>query len=149
MRTLKKEIIIHKPLSEVFEFFSKAENLNLITPPYLNFRIITPLPVEMKTGAIINYMIKLKGIQMRWTSKITEWNPPYKFTDTQIRGPYKVWVHEHYFADQDGKTIVTDKVTYKSRGFIFEPVIEKLFVSNNLKHIFDYREKKLKEIFND
>ena len=149
MRTLKKEIIIHKPLNEVFEFFSKAENLNLITPPYLNFRILTPPPIEMKTGTIINYRIKLKGIPLKWTTEITEWDPPNKFTDTQIKGPYKLWVHEHFFTDQGGKTIVTDRVTYKSRGLILEPIIEKLFVSKNLKQIFDYREKKLKEIFND
>jgi hypothetical protein len=88
---------IDKPLDEVFAFFSKAENLNLITPGYLGFRILTPLPVEMKAGTHIEYVIKLHGIPVRWKTLISVWNPPCLFVDEQLKGPYSVWIHEHHF----------------------------------------------------
>ncbi|MCX7878309.1 MAG: SRPBCC family protein [Ignavibacteria bacterium] len=149
MRKLKREIKINKPLDEVFSFFSKAENLNLITPPELRFEILTPLPIEMKKGTTINYRIKLKGIPMKWKTLISEWEPPYRFTDIQLKGPYKTWIHEHRFISDGENTIVIDEVNYKSKGFFLEPVINKFFVEKNLRYIFDYRTNKLNELFNN
>ena len=149
MRTLIKESIIKRPIEEVFGFFSNAENLNQLTPKELHFKILTPLPVKMGTGTLIDYRITIKGIPVKWRSEITEWEPPFRFVDVQLKGPYKIWVHEHTFTENDGSTIVTDKVNYLSKGWILEPVLQKFFVKKNLEEIFDYREKKLKLIFKD
>lgn len=148
MRKLTKECLIKKPIEEVFSFFSKAENLDLITPEELQFRILTPLPVNMQKGALIDYKIKIYGVPFKWRTEITEWLPPFKFVDTQIKGPYSVWMHTHTFTPHPEGTIVKDEIEYLSRGWILEPFIQKLFVKKNLEHIFDYRQKKLKLIFN-
>jgi ligand-binding SRPBCC domain-containing protein len=139
--------IINKPLSEVFEFFSKAENLNKLTPPKVHFTILTPLPIPMFPGQIIKYRIKLFGIPFFWKTEITAWNPPFKFEDKQLSGPYVIWNHQHLFKEVDGKTEMTDIVTYKSKGWILAPFLHLLFVDKNVNEIFAYREKRLDEIF--
>jgi len=144
---LKRESVINENITKVFDFFSNAENLNLITPPELGFKIITKLPVEMKVGAIINYKIKLNGIDFNWKTEITKWEPPFCFEDTQIKGPYKLWIHEHRFKEFEGKTIMIDKVEYLSPGGIFEIIPHKLFVEKKVESIFDFRERKLKDLF--
>jgi ligand-binding SRPBCC domain-containing protein len=139
--------IIDKPIGEMFDFFSKAENLNKITPPELSFNILTPLPFEMKKGTLIDYKIKLNGIPMKWKTKISVWEPPFRFIDEQLKGPYVKWIHEHRFESLGNKTRMTDTIEYLSPGWILEPVINKLFVENKVKAIFNYRETKLKELF--
>ena len=135
----KAEQRFDKSLSEVFEFFSHAENLELITPPWLNFKILTALPIKMQTGTIIDYQIKLYGIPFRWKTEINFWEPPEVFIDTQIKGPYSIWIHEHRFAEQDGQTIMTDTVNYDiAAGFLSLP-IHKLFLKKQIEKIFAYR----------
>lgn len=148
MRVIYRKTEVNRPIDEVFEFFAKAENLNAITPPELNFKIITPLPIAMKQGTLIDYKIKLSGIPFGWKTEISQWEPPFRFVDTQIKGPYRVWIHEHAFESQGSKTIVKDIVSYLSPGWIFEPVIHQLAVKKKLEHIFDYRMEKIKSIFN-
>ncbi|HMS66284.1 MAG TPA: SRPBCC family protein [Ignavibacteria bacterium] len=131
----------------LFDFFSKAENLNKITPPILGFKIITPLPVKMNKGSIIDYKIKLNGFPFNWKTEITKWDPPYLFEDTQIKGPYKMWIHEHRFEERDGNTLMTDTVKYLSPGGIFEFIPHNLIVKKKVGYIFDYREKIFNEIF--
>jgi ligand-binding SRPBCC domain-containing protein len=149
MRTLIKESVINRPLEEVFDFFSNAENLNLLTPAELEFKILTPTPIKMESGAIIDYSIKLGGIKFKWKTEITVWEPPYRFVDIQIKGPYGLWMHEHTFTKNGSSTIVKDKVDYISRGWFLEPLIHKLFVQKKLANIFDYRQNKLNLIFKD
>lgn len=141
---IASNVTLGHPLEQVFEFFSKAENLGLLTPPWLRFTIASPLPIEMKAGALIEYRIRLYGIPMKWTSEITEWDPPHMFEDTQIRGPYRKWVHRHTFEETDEGTVVTDEVRYRVPG---GAVIDRLFVSGRVRKIFDYRKAKLKELF--
>ncbi|MDQ3021717.1 MAG: SRPBCC family protein [Bacteroidota bacterium] len=143
---LTRNTIIKKNIDEVFKFFSKAENLNQITPPLLGFKIINS-PEEMKKGSLIDYKIKLNGITFNWQTEITKWDPPYYFEDTQIKGPYKMWVHEHKFEEKDEITFMTDIVNYLSPGGIFEFIPHKLIVKKKVESIFDYREKSLKKIF--
>lgn len=147
IRIISRETFVNKPIDEVFAFFAKAENLNIITPPELNFKIITPMPIDMKKGTLIDYKIKLNGISFKWKTEITDWSPPYVFVDTQIKGPYKVWIHEHIFVSQGSSTIVKDIVSYLPPGWLLEPVIHKLAVKKKLEHIFDYRMEKIKSIF--
>lgn len=147
LRILSRETKVNRPVEEVFEFFSKAENLNIITPPDLNFKIITPLPLVMNKGTLIDYWIKLSGIHFKWKTEITEWEPPYRFVDTQIKGPYKIWIHEHSFTSAGNSTIIKDIVSYLPPGWLFEPVIHKLIIKKKLENIFDYRQNKIKTIF--
>lgn len=146
-RVLICKTIINKPLNEVFTFFSKAENLNKLTPAELQFKILTPLPIIMQKGALIDYKIKLSGIPFKWKTEIREWNPPFKFADQQLKGPYTKWYHEHIFSEENGKTIMIDKITYLSKGWILAPLLHFLFVDKRVKEIFNYREKVLNEMF--
>ncbi|MFL5728633.1 MAG: SRPBCC family protein [Cytophagaceae bacterium] len=146
-RTLERTTIIPRPAAEVFDFFCRAENLNKITPPDLSFKIIGPTSIEMKKGALIEYKIRIFGIPFRWQTLISEWNPPHSFTDTQLKGPYVKWVHVHNFREESGKTIMHDKVEYRSKGWILEPVLEAMIVKRKLKKIFDYRQKSCETLF--
>lgn len=147
MHTLIKETIIDRPLNEVFDFFSKAENLNEITPADMQFKILTPLPINIHKGTLIDYRIKVNGIPFKWRTEITSWNPPYQFIDTQVKGPYSIWIHEHIFEERDGKTYMKDIVKFKSPGWILEPIIHTLFIEKKVKAIFNYREEQLLRIF--
>lgn len=148
LRIISREAAVNAPIEEVFAFFAKAENLNIITPPELNFKIITSLPIEMKQGTLIDYRIKLSGISFKWKTEITDWEPPYRFVDTQLKGPYKVWIHEHTFVSQGSGTIIRDSVSYLPKGWALEPAIHGLIVKKKLEHIFDYRMEEIKSIFN-
>lgn len=133
------------PLEKVFPFFAAAENLERITPPLLKFRIVTPGPIEMRTGAQIRYAISLHGFPLRWVSRIAVWDPPHRFVDEQIHGPYRRWWHEHTFrSTDDGATIVTDRVSYEVWG---GSLVERLFVRPDLKKIFTHRNETLRTIF--
>lgn len=147
VHTLIRKTLIDKNITDVFAFFGKAENLNRITPPNLGFKIVTDIPVEMKKGTIIEYKIKLNGIPFIWKSEITKWDPPFCFEDTQLKGPYKIWIHEHKFEDKDGSTLMTDTINYLSPGGIFEFIPHNLIVKKKVEAIFDYRDKTIKEIF--
>ena len=142
---LRTEIVIKRPIDEVFSFFSKAENLQVLTPDFLSFEILTQPPISMKKGALIDYRIKLNGIPMRWRTHIKEWNPPFKFIDEQLKGPYLRWEHEHRFeAIDDSHTKMFDTVEYRVFG---GKLIHKLFVEHKLKKIFSFRLDKLKSVF--
>lgn len=134
-------------LEEVFSFFSKAENLNSLTPPELSFSILSPLPIEMKTGQHIHYRIKLMGVPFFWKTEISVWDPPLRFVDRQLKGPYQTWIHEHRFRAVPEGTEMTDTITYLSKGWILAPFLHGLFVDKKVKEIFAYREKRLHEIF--
>lgn len=141
--TLSTELLIEKPIDEVFSFFSDAHNLVEITPPRMKLVVLTPSPIEMQIGTLIDYRLKLRGIPLRWQSEITEWNPPHKFVDEQRKGPYRAWIHTHIFDETDQGTMVTDHVEYAVLG---GQIVDKLFVRPDLKKIFEYRFKRLQEI---
>ncbi len=135
---------IERPIDEVFAFFSKPENLERITPPWVGFRILTPPPIDLREGALIDYRIRLKGIPIRWRTEITTWNPPHGFVDTQLRGPYRRWVHTHTFREVDDGTLVGDHVDYAVPG---GALIDRLFVRRDVDRIFAYRESVLADLF--
>lgn len=149
MRTyvFSSEVLIHAPLDEVFDFFSKAENLQNLTPPQLHFKILTPLPIEMKPEALIEYRIKLMGVSFKWLTEITVWEPGKRFADVQRKGPYAKWEHEHTFEAEGEFTRVKDTVHYAVPGFFLAPLIHALFIGKQVKGIFDYRGKAIGERF--
>ena len=144
---LRRNVFIPSPIAEVFSFFSAAENLNLITPPWLGFNILTPLPVRLGKNALIDYSIKLLGWRMIWKTEITVWDPPARFVDRQIKGPYRVWEHTHLFEEKDGGTQMTDVVRYAVPGFVLSPLVHFFFVRPRLEKIFSFREQKMRELF--
>jgi ligand-binding SRPBCC domain-containing protein len=147
VRILERTTIIKRPSAEVFDFFSKAENLNKITPPDLSFKIISNGPIEMKKGTLIGYRIKIFGIPFQWQTLISEWNPPHSFADMQLKGPYAQWIHIHTFHEENGQTIMHDRVEYRSKGWVLEPLLESLIVKRKLGKIFDYRQKSCETLF--
>lgn len=141
------ETLIPAPRDAVFSFFSEAENLARITPPSLHFRILSPLPIEMRAGAIIDYVIRLHGFPMKWRTLISQWNPPFDFVDEQLKGPYKKWIHHHQFTETaDGQTRMKDSVRY---AIPFAPfgLLAHPFVRREITTIFDFRGQTIKEIF--
>ncbi len=142
--TLTNELWLPAPPWDVFPFFADAFNLERITPPMLRFRVLTPPPIAMGVGTLLDYRVWLRGIPMRWQSEITAWEPPHRFVDEQRRGPYRLWVHEHTFAAQDGGTVARDNVRYAAPG---GGLVQRLFVEPDLRRIFEYRSTALREIF--
>lgn len=140
---LKTEQKIEKPQDELFSFFSDAYNLAEITPPWLDFQMLTPAPIEMKVGTLIDYRLKLRGVPIRWQSEITDWSPPHTFTDQQRRGPYRRWIHTHTFVPVSDGTLVRDEVEYAVFG---GRLIQKCLVAPDIEKIFAYRTAKLKEL---
>lgn len=145
---LKREQIVDKPLEEVFEFFSRPENLTKITPPEMGFNIITPTPIEMIRGSLIDYTVKVLGpFAVRWTSLISEYDPPHKFVDVQLRGPYSFWHHTHTFKNITEGTVIIDEVRYLIPMGIIGKAAHALFVRNKLEQIFDFRRQVIGNYF--
>lgn len=146
---LYREQKIYSKLEDVFAFFEKVENLEKITPPWLQFKIISNRPYIVKENSEFEYTIKILGIRVKWKSIISEYNPPYKFVDTQIKGPYKKWVHSHIFKEFPNFILMIDSVEYELYGGFLSPIINRFFVRKKLNDIFDYRKLKIQETFRD
>jgi ligand-binding SRPBCC domain-containing protein len=137
---LRREQVLDVPIEAAFEFFSRAENLEAITPPLLRFRITTPGPIEMRPGTVIRYRLRLRGIPVSWLTRIEEWDPPHGFVDRQIRGPYALWHHTHTFEPLDAdRTRMVDVVRYGHRLGPLGSLAERLVVRRDLERIFDFR----------
>ncbi len=143
---LKYEQIIEQPIEKVFDFFSRAENLERITPHWLKFKIITPIPIKMQVGTLIDYKLKIKGFPVKWRTAITNWDPPYEFNDEQLKGPYRSWVHRHHFVKlSENETKVIDTIEYSVWGGSF---INWLLVSRDVQSIFKFRKVALDALLN-
>ena len=143
------ETELPRPRAEVFDFFSRAENLERITPSSVGFAMITPLPIEMGVGTLIDYTISLHAIPIKWRTEITVWNPPNEFEDIELRGPYKQWIHRHTFEDTGrGTTLMRDNVRYR---LPLEPLgdIMQWLVHREISGIFNYRTEVIREIFKE
>ena len=146
MFRFETSVWLPRPRDEVFVFFADAANLEAITPPWLNFHILTPPPIAMRAGALIDYRLRVHGLPLRWRTRIAVWEPPARFVDEQLRGPYRRWVHEHTFVERDGGTLCGDRVEYDVLG---GRLVERLFVRRDVERIFAHRKERLTEMFRD
>ncbi|MCA9073010.1 MAG: SRPBCC family protein [Planctomycetaceae bacterium] len=141
---LQTEIVLPESRDRVFEFFADAFRLETITPPWLHFEIIAEAPISMQEGQRIDYKLRLHGIPIRWQSEISVWEPPFRFVDQQIKGPYKRWHHEHLFEEHPNGTLVRDRVEYAVPGGW---LINRFFVQRDLRKIFQFRHRTLVSLF--
>ena len=146
VHTLEREQLIRRPKAEVFEFFERPENLERITPASLGFHILTPEPITMKAAAILDYTIDVLGIPVRWTTVITDYDPPNGFTDVALRGPYSFWHHAHSFEEVEGGTMMKDEVHYVMPLGVAGRLVHRLWVKGQLRRIFDHRAKVIRNL---
>jgi ligand-binding SRPBCC domain-containing protein len=134
-----------RPVEEVFAFFSETRNLETLTPSWLRFEVLTPAPIAMQAGTLIDYRIRVHALPVRWRTEIVEWNPPHRFVDVQLRGPYTLWHHTHTFESLEGGTLCRDQVRYRPRG---GALMNWLFVRRDVQQIFAFRRQQLARLFN-
>lgn len=139
LQRLEREQVVRRPLREVFEFFARAENLERITPPWLRFTTLTPEPIDMGIGTLIDYRLRLHGVPLRWTSRIELWEEEHRFVDEQLHGPYRFWRHLHEFEPVSGGTCVRDRVEYALPLGPLTDLLGLRIVRRDLVRIFDYR----------
>lgn len=136
---LSRSQLVARPVTEVFAFFADAANLDALTPPFLNFRILTPMPFELRTGAQLDYQLSLFGVPFGWRTRITDWQPGRRFVDEQESGPYALWRHTHEFEARGDSTLMRDVVDYSVPFGPLGAVAHVLFVRRTLDRIFDFR----------
>jgi uncharacterized protein (TIGR01777 family) len=140
---------VPRPIDEAFAFFGDAQNLELLTPPHLRFKVLGSSTNSLEAGTLIDYKLQLHGIPFRWQSLIGEWNPVTDFSDTQIRGPYKKWHHTHTFIEQDGGTLIRDHALYQLPFGVPGDTVGYFLVKKDLEKIFSYRFAKVRELFGE
>lgn len=140
---LEQAQFVPLPRDQVFEFFSDAFNLEALTPDFLRFKILTPRPIELRAGALIDYRLRLFGVPFYWQTRIEQFEPPDFFTDTQIRGPYRRWHHRHEFYEAPGGTLMLDVVDYAMPWGPLGGLAHRMFVARSLDQIFDFRRQQL------
>jgi ligand-binding SRPBCC domain-containing protein len=147
--TLQRNQYLPFPLEEVFEFFSSPGNLSRITPDSLGFHILTPSPIVMKVGTVIDYSIRLGIVPVRWRTLITTYEPPFQFVDEQINGPYAFWHHRHSFRAVGDGTEIHDLVHYVLPGGVVGELVHLLLVRRQLETIFDHRARVIPQLIAD
>jgi len=143
---LTADLILPCPIDKLFPFFSDAKNLEMITPLFLNCKIVSQGAIKMRAEAVIDYHLRFHGLPIRWKTLISHWDPPHLFVDEQLRGPYRYWIHRHTFEAQGSETIIRDLVRYQVYG---GSLIHDLFVKSDLIKIFTFRQEWLAKRFSD
>jgi ligand-binding SRPBCC domain-containing protein len=131
------------PVTQVFSFFADASNLEVITPPWLHFRILAQEVPKSGEGALIDYWLRWRGLPIRWRTGITAWDPPHRFEDVQLLGPYRQWRHTHLFESVGQGTRMTDVVHYSLPFGFVGSLAHRLVVARDLEAIFDFRERRV------
>jgi ligand-binding SRPBCC domain-containing protein len=145
--TLRVEQWIPHPVEDVFAFFADANNLEAITPPWLNFRIVSIDSGPITSGSEIRYRLRWHGVPIHWTTEIRHWDPPYRFIDVQRSGPYRLWHHTHRFEAHGGYTKMTDVVRYKLPFSFLGRIAHVIKVRKDVQRIFDYRRQRIEQLF--
>lgn len=144
---LERAQLVPRPLSQVFPFFADASNLEQLTPAFLKFRILTPAPIPMAAGTLINYHIRIAGVPQSWKTLIAVFDPPQRFVDVQLEGPYALWRHTHEFEESHGCTLIRDRVEYEMPFGLLGELARALFVRRMLERIFDFRKARIAALF--
>jgi ligand-binding SRPBCC domain-containing protein len=144
---LHREQWVPRPIEEVFAFFSDARNLEEITPPFLRFQMLSACPNHIAPGTKLDYKLRVHGLPVRWTTEIVVWDPPRRFEDVQLSGPYRRWHHTHLFEPIDGGTRMTDEVLYSLPFGILGRALQVLIVRRDVERIFNYRYYRIHERF--
>lgn len=142
---LERSQVVRSPLEDTYDFFADPRNLEAITPAWLQFRIVEA-PERLERGSLLRYRLRLFGVPIGWRTEITEWNPPRGFTDTQLRGPYRVWVHEHRLEPAGTGTLVRDRIRYRIPLGPLGLVLNHILVRRWLTRIFDFRAQRMAEL---
>lgn len=129
---------------EIFPFFADALNLERITPPWLSFKVLTPAPIEMRPGTVIDYRLRWRIVPIRWRTLISTWEPPFRFVDEQIRGPYRVWHHEHIFERKGDMTVMRDCVRFLAP---LSGISHPLIVRRDVERIFEHRRAAIGQVW--
>ena len=139
---------VPRPRAEVFEFFADPANLEHLTPPWLNFRVLTPKPLPRGAGALFEYRLRVRGLPLTWRTLIETWVPGASFTDVQLKGPYALWHHTHLFEDlPDGGTRIVDRVRYRVGWGVLGALVTALWVKPDVRRIFAFRKAMIAERF--
>jgi ligand-binding SRPBCC domain-containing protein len=146
VHVLQREQVVAQPLTQVFDFFSKARNLELLTPPWLRFEVLTPEPVAMDVGTLIDYRLRLHHVPLRWQSRIEAWEENRLFIDRQLKGPYRLWHHRHEFEDLGGATLVRDHVRYALPFGRLGALAARILVARDLERVFAYRHQAVERL---
>ena len=144
---LEREQFVPTSIDATYGFFADARNLEVITPPWLSFQVLTEGEIPMAVGTTIDYRIRMLGVPMRWRSLISRWEPGVAFVDEQFEGPYRWWHHTHTFEAHEGGTILRDRVEYAVPGGALAPLVHAAFVRRRLREIFDFRRDAIAKIF--
>ena len=137
---LERSQRVEAPAEAAFGFYADAGNLEPLTPPWVHFRLLTPRPIAFGAGTLLDYRLRLHGMPIRWRTRIEVWEPPHYFRDTQDRGPYSLWEHEHFFEpDGEGATVIRDRLRYAVPLGPLGALAHRLFVRRDLERIFDFR----------
>ena len=149
--TLCAKQTVDKEIDVLWGFFRKPENLNILTPKDVHFKITSGKSDDFYDGKIISYKIKpFKLVTLNWVTEISQVKEGSYFIDNQIFGPYKMWHHEHHFKDNhNGTTDIIDKVKYKLPFYIVGRLMHKIFIRRKLVNIFLFRQKQINELFNN
>ena len=142
---LLREQWVPKPPEEVWEFFGSETNLEVLTPAFMNFRVLEKSSDKLQKGTLLDYRLKVHGVPIRWRTEITEWSPPRFFADNQKRGPYRLWHHTHTFEPLGTGTLIRDRVVYELPLKWFGSFAGSWMVKRDLKEIFDFRQKVIGE----
>jgi ligand-binding SRPBCC domain-containing protein len=146
VHVLEREQRVARPLAEVFEFFARADNLERITPPWLSFGLVSQEPSELRRGTLLQYRLRVHGVPLRWVSEIELWEPGRAFVDRQVRGPYRLWRHQHDFAPIGAQTIVRDRVRYALPLSRLGELAHAVFVRRDLERIFEFRRQAVSQL---
>jgi ligand-binding SRPBCC domain-containing protein len=137
---------VPRPIEDVFRFFADAGNLEAITPPFLRFRILTPPPIAVVVGTLIAYRLSLFGVRFAWLTRIDTFEPNTRFSDVQLRGPYRRWHHLHEFVARPDGTEVVDTIDYELPLGPLGGLAHRLFVQRTLDRIFAHRRLRIAEM---
>ena len=143
---LERSQRVEVPIEQAFAVYGDALNLEPMTPPWLHFEVLTPKPITLGAHALLDYKLRLHGVPIHWQTRIEIWEPPLRFVDIQVRGPYTLWEHTHLFEeDAEGRVAIRDRVRYEIPLGPLGEIADRLFVRRDLRRIFDFRAEAVRQ----